>query len=258
MLSLRLLFFAISIFGLINANQYRRYNEIDVKVVRENDKTFESKMHDVLQTAEIFFIKHVAGGILNITGNLSQEQPDYMSLVSQLLSFVKGIVSIDNEVIRELVKEIPIEIERSNVQQDIVNMESKVKTILFNIDYLNGSADIQSEIKQSIVHDMHNDLFEMVNVFDHHHSNFKKHPLVAAPLLFSIAPLIALYNRIEDSLNPQLAKKSIIGCKIQEVLKEYQPLTTIDRLTKIQITTTHVPPNGYGCSEYRSRQFLRF
>lgn len=241
MLIIRLIFVTISIFGLIGADQFRRYRDIDVKLISENDDTFEIKMREILQkSASILFENDIIADISNslkdlTVGSRAGNVSEFMNLTTQLLSAVKEIFTINNENLHALVREIPIEIERSNVRQDIVNMEAKIKTILFNCNYLNGSVDIENVVKKSIVHDMHNDILDMVNIFDHPKSEFRKHPLFAVPLLLSISSFVAVYNRIEADFNPQLANRSIVGCKIQHVLQEYQPLATIDRLTKIKI-----------------------
>lgn len=235
----------MNILLLIDASEYRRYNEIDVKLFSKNDETFQTKMRKVMEESNRFLLEDkIVDGISNIAGSFS----DSINRVIQVLQFSKDLSSIDNEIINTLIKEIPIEIERSNVCQDILNMEARLATIWFNINYLNGSIEIENEVKKSIIHDMHNDLLYMVNIFDHHHSGFRKHPLLAVPFLFSLSPFVAVYNRLEASLNPQLASRSIIGCKIQRSLKEYQPLTIIDRLTKIQIKSTLIPNSGYGDS----------
>lgn len=71
MLIFRLLFCVISICSLIDANRYRRYNEIDVKLVSEYDETFESKMREIVETSERFLIEDkIVDGILNIAGVL--------------------------------------------------------------------------------------------------------------------------------------------------------------------------------------------
>lgn len=236
----------MNIFMLIDASEYRRYNEIDVKLFSENDETFESKMRKVMEESNRFLLQDkIIDGISNIAGSFS----DTIDRVTQVLQFLKELSSIDNELINTLIKEIPIEIERSNVRQDIINMQARISTILFNINYLNGSIEMENGYKKAIIHDMHNDLLYMVNIFDHHHSGFRKHPLLAVPFLFSLSPIVAVYNRLEASLNPQLANESIIGCKIQQVLKEYQPITIINRLTKIQIKSRLIPNKAYGDSK---------
>lgn len=129
-------------------------------------------------------------------------------------------------------------------------MEAKIKTIAFNIKYLNESTNNTDEVKKAIVHDIHNDLSDMVNTFDHPHSGFRKHPLLTIPLLFSLASFDTVYGHIEVDLNSELPNRSIIGCKLQEILKEYQPLATIDRLTKIKVVSALIPSHTYGCSKY--------
>lgn len=234
MLILRFIFLTVNICWLIEASQYKRYKEIDVKLVSENDETFESKLREVLQISERLLQDIFVDGALNVGGGVN----GYMNGVAQLILLAKNLISMDNEVMNALVKQIPIAIDLANVRQDIVNMEAKIKTILFNINNINGSNNIENEVKKSIVHDIHNDLFDMANIFDHHHSGLKYHPLPAVPLLFSLASIVAVYNR-----------RSIIGCKLQQVLAEYQPLATVDRLTKVKIISALIPAHGYGSCE---------
>lgn len=52
MLAFRVLFFTTSVFWLVDADEYRRYRDIDVKLVNNNDETFESKMREVIEASE--------------------------------------------------------------------------------------------------------------------------------------------------------------------------------------------------------------
>lgn len=242
MLAFRVLFFTTSVFWLVDADEYRRYRDIDVKLVNNNDETFESKMREVIEASERSLGEKIVDAIPKIAGSFS----DKLNPLAEVFLLVKELISIDNDVINSLVKAIPIEIERSNIRQDIVNMGARMKTISFNIDHLKESNDVEVAVRKSIVHDMHNALLDMVNTIDHPGSDFKKHPLLAVPLLFSLASFVAVYNRIETTFNPQLANRSIVGCKIQRLLDEYKPIVTIDRLTKIKIVSTFIPhPPGY-------------
>lgn len=174
MLILRLLFITINIFWLIEASKYLRYKEIDVKLVSEDDETFESKLREVLKKSEELLLQDVlVEGALNAGGSIS----GYVNGVAQLILLTKNLISSDNDVMNALVKEIPLAIERANVRQDIVNMEAKMETILFNINYLNRTIDIENADQRSIVHDIHNGLFDMVNIFNHRHAGFRYHPL---------------------------------------------------------------------------------
>lgn len=65
---------------------------------------------------------------------------------------MKEFISTENDVIESLIREIPIEIERSNIKQDIVNMEARTETILFNIEYLNKSNDTEIAVRKAIIH----------------------------------------------------------------------------------------------------------
>lgn len=249
MLFIHILLVAINVFWLARASEYRRYNEIEVKLVSEGDETFETKMHEMLQLSERYLVTNkIIDGVINFESN-NASLNEIIEQVGQILLSMNELISIDNDIIETLVSQIPIEIERANVRQDIVNMEAKIKTIIFNIHYLNGSTNIETVVQKSIVHDIHNDLFEMVSTLDHHHSGFKKHPLLAVPIVFSLASFASVYNRIETSLNPKLANRSIIGCKLQQVLREYQPIVTIDRLTNIRIVNL-TPAHLHGSSKY--------
>lgn len=170
MLIFHSMFLIINICWLIDASRYRRYKEIDVNLISENDESFESKMREVLQSSERLLMQDIfVDGAINVVGGFS----GYVNAVAQLTAVVKNLISIDNEAMNAFIKEIPLAIDHANVRQDIVNMEAKIKTILFNTNYLNGSAIIENEVKKAIVHDIHNDIFNMINIFDHHHSGFK-------------------------------------------------------------------------------------
>lgn len=249
MFFIHVIFIAMNIFWLVEASEYRRYIDIDVKLIGENDGTFETKIHEMIELSERYHLANkIADGFIDFAGSYNES----LERAGVIVRFMKDLTLIANDIIETLVSEIPIEMERANLRQDIINMGAKVKTIIFNIRYLNGLPNIGNDLQKAIIHDIHNDLFEIVNMLDHHDSVFKKHPLAAVPMLFSLASFIAVYNRMAALLNPELVKRSLIGCKLQQVLKEFLPIVTIDRLTKMKVLSTFIPANdfSYGYCKY--------
>lgn len=85
MLILCLLYFALG-FWFVDSSQYRRYNEIDVKLVSENDETFQSKLQEMLEKSERSLIENkIVDGILNVAGSFSEK----INRVGQVLLLIK-------------------------------------------------------------------------------------------------------------------------------------------------------------------------
>lgn len=245
MLIFRVFCFAIYALLLVNAAEYIRYKDIDVKLFSENDVSFQSKMEQVMKNVKDYrqeMAEKIIVGVAKIAGSFKE----HIDQVLQVILLLRDLAPTGNEMMESLISAIPKEIERSSIRQEIVHIESRINTILFNMKCLNESIDIENDVKKSIVHNIHNDLLYVVNVFDHHSTNFKKHPLLAIQILFPLTTFVAVYHNFFLPLNPELANQSTIGCTLKRVLHEYQPLVIVDRLSKIKIVRTFIRKRTYG------------
>lgn len=121
-----------------------------------------------------------------------------------------------------------------------------MKTINRNVTWLNETDqsdsmvtrknvyEFQPNSKVSMVHDVHNALDEIVNVFALEDATFREYPHLAVSPIFAIASLIAIYTDIEKSV-PALAEKSTISCKFLDTLMEYRSLVITGRINQLEI-----------------------
>lgn len=133
----------------------------------------------------------------------------------------------------ELVKTLTEQVRREIAMQDLSNIDASMRSILDDVTLLNTTNDLSEASKTATIHAIHHAVNDIVNKFDHEHSIFKRIPLLAIPILTSLASLVPVTNGIEDIIVPEVARDSLTACKLQYALHRYKELAAFQRISKV-------------------------
>lgn len=135
------------------------------------------------------------------------------------------------------------------LEATLQTLQSKIKTV--------GDDNLSFQNRRNIASNMHTELDRIVNFVDLESSLFRKYPLLGAPLIIQLAPLVAFFNPIAGALIGSEAMNPQISCKMHDILADYLPRTLNARLHQLHsevsifreiITVLNLPyeANGYG------------
>lgn len=208
-------------------------DQIKLKIFESVTRDFERNVYESLERTKNFFaqdgMQYIVDGEATAAG--------FIPFVRQLASSVpvlRSILSYESHWKRAFTKMIANETQRDHAAVDIRQMESKMQRIHDKILLLSPNTNLDHEKRNEIASIIHTGLDNMINVFAHSESLFKKYPMMGAPPLIELALLIATFNPLAKALIPIAAKNPQLTCKVRDVLIEYRQLTVNARLQKIR------------------------
>lgn len=119
------------------------------------------------------------------------------------------------------------------VTENQVNwLEATLQTLQSKIKSL-GDESLSFDNRRNIASHMHTELDRIINFIDLESSLFRKYPLLGAPLVIQLAPLVAFFSPIAKSLIRNEAMNPEISCKMHDILVDYQARTINARLHQL-------------------------
>lgn len=119
------------------------------------------------------------------------------------------------------------------VTENQVNwLEATLQTLQSKIKSL-GDESLSFESRRNIASHMHTELDRIINFIDLESSLFRKYPLLGAPLVIQLAPLVAFFSPIAKSLIRAEAMNPEISCKMHDILVDYRVRTINARLHQL-------------------------
>lgn len=211
------------------------YNDIEFELLDGFPNTVDSQVQQLVQTTKNFYLRNdidcvTEGGITKVIN-----YGPYLRQIISILPIVQGAIGNEYEWKRTLHKAIPDAGRRTIIENDIRSMEGSLRNIAYYIGSLEPNKNLSMNSKAAILQNIHDSLDAMVNKFSYRQSIFRKYPLIAMPIVLSLASLISLIIPVETAILPEMDKRTLISCKLYETLINYRPLAVESRLLKLDI-----------------------
>lgn len=210
------------------------YKGIDFVLTESFPKTLATRVNQSLAMTKQFFDRKEVEVTLEGDRRILKFVPYLTPMIATLPVLVD---SIGNEYDwrRRFERAIPDVKHRHQAEQDMRSIEMSMRTVSRNIANLDPNKNFSSDSKLAIVHDIHTSLCDIITKFAQRHSIFRKYPLVGMPILLSMTSFVSLFVYMESAFVPDLARVSLISCKLYKTLFEYRPITVEARLHKLEI-----------------------
>lgn len=218
------------------------YNDIEFELLDGFPKTVDSQVRQLVQTTKNFFHRN---DVDCVTEGGTTEVKNYGVYLRQIISIipvVQNAIASEYEWKHTLYKMIPDTVRRSMAENNIRELDGALRKIAYNIGNLDPNKNLTADSKAAIVQNIHDTLDSMVTKFAHRQSIFRKHPLIAMPMILAISSFIALFIPIETALAPELERNSLVSCRLYETLIEYRDLAAVSRMHKLDIVDSTGAP----------------
>lgn len=210
------------------------YKSIDFVLTEFFPKTLEMRINQSLQMTKKFFERKEVEVTLVGDSRILKFVP-YIERMVDTLPVIENAIGSDYEWKRRLDRTIPDVKHRDQAERDMHRIEGSMRKISRNIHNFDPDKKFSSDIKLAIVHDIHTSLCDIVSKFAHRQSIFRKYPLVGMPILLALSSFVSLFVYMESAFVPDLARESLISCKLYRTLFEYRSIAVEARLNKLDI-----------------------
>ncbi|XP_031630421.1 uncharacterized protein LOC116345309 [Contarinia nasturtii] len=215
------------------------YKGINFVLTEDFPNILETRVNQSLQTTKSFFERKEVE-VIGDTRIL--KFVPYLAPMIAALPIAQDTIGSEYEWRRRLDRAIPDVKHRQQAEHDMRTIEMSMRTVARNIINLDPNKNFSSDSKITIVHDIHTGLCNIVSKFAQRHSIFRKYPLVGMPILLSLSSFVSLFVYMESAFVPDLARASLISCKLYKTLFEYRPITVEARLHKLEIADSMGEP----------------
>lgn len=210
------------------------YKNIDFILMNDYPLVLEARINESLRTTKSFFQrKEVEVTVIGDTKVL--KFVPYIGPIVAALPIIQDAFGTEWEWKRKLSRAFQDVRQRAQAEADILAMESSMRAIRRNIDNLDPHRNLSIDSKMSLVHDVHTGLCNIVSKFAQRQSVFRKHPLVGLPILLALSSFVSLFVHMESVFVPDIARGSLVSCKLYKTLFEYRQLAVESRLNKLEI-----------------------
>lgn len=211
------------------------YNDIEFELLDGFPKTVDYQVRQLVQTTKNFFLRNDVDCVTEGGTTKVVNYGAYLRQISAIIPVVQNVVASEHEWKHTLYKMIPDSVRRSMAENHIRELDSALRSIAYNVANLDPNKNLTKDSKAVIVQHIHDTLNSMVAKFSQRQSVFRRHPLIAIPMVLAISSLISLFIPIEAALAPELERNSLVSCKLYETLIEYRDLASVSRLHKLDI-----------------------
>lgn len=201
------------------------YNDIEFELLDGFPKSVDAQVRQLVQTTKHFFLRNDVECITEGGTTKVVNYGVYLRQIIAIIPVVQRAVASEYEWKHTLYKMIPDSARRSMAEKSIRELDGALRNIAYSIGNLDPNKNLTVESKTVIVQHIHDSLDSMVTKFSQRQSVFRKHPLIAMPMVLAIASLISLFIPIETALAPELEKNTLVSCRLYETLIEYRQLT---------------------------------
>lgn len=218
------------------------YNDIEFELLDGFPKTVDTQVRQLVQTTRNFFLRN---DVDCVTDGGTTKVVNYGAFLRQIIAIipvVQNAVASEHEWKHTLYKMIPDSARRSMAENHIRELDGALRNIAYNVANLDPNKNLTTDSKAVIVQHVHDSLTSMVTKFSQRQSVFRKHPLIAMPMVLAISSLISLFIPIEAALAPELERNALVSCKLYETLIEYRELASVSRLHKLDIVDSTGAP----------------
>lgn len=210
------------------------YKNIDFILMEDYPRELEARINESLRSTNTFFERKEVE--VTVIGNSKVLKfVPYIAPIMAALPVIRDTFGTEWEWKRKLSRSIPDVRQRAQAEADMLAMESSMRTISRNIDNLDPHRNLSADSKMALVQDVHTGLCNIVSKFAQRQSIFRKHPLVGMPILLALSSFVSLFVYMESAFVPDLARASLVSCKLYKTLFEYRHLAVEHRLIKLEI-----------------------
>lgn len=217
------------------------YKNIEFVLTASFPKQLELRINQSLQVTKQFFERKEVEVTVIGESRILKFVP-YIAPLVAALPVIEDAIGTDYQWKRRLEWAISDIKHRREAEHDMRGIEASMRMIRRNIDNLDPNKKFSSESKMAIVHDVHTGLCDIVTKFAQRHSIFRKYPLIGMPILLALSSFVSLFVYMESAFVPDLARGSLISCKLYKTLFEYRPITVEARLHQLEIVDSMGTP----------------
>lgn len=210
------------------------YKNIDFILTDDLSSSLEARIVQSLQMTRKFFERKEVEVTVIGDSKILKFVP-YIEPILATLPVIQDTFSTEWEWKRKLSRAIQDVRHRAQAESDMLAMESSMRLISRNIATLDPNRNFSTEAKYAMVQDVHTGLCNIVSKFAQRQSVFRKYPLVGMPILLALSSFVSLFVYMESAFVPELARGSLVSCKLYKTLFEYRPLAVESRLNKLEI-----------------------
>lgn len=218
------------------------YNDIEFDLLDGFPKTVHNQVQQLVQTTKHFFLRNDIDCVTEGGSTKVVNYRVYLMQIMSVISVVQNAIGSEYEWKRTMYKMIPDSVRRSTAENYIRELDGEIRNIAYSLGNLDPNKNLTAETKAAIVQNIHDTLNSIVMKFSNRQSIFRKHPLLAMPMVLAISSLIALFIPVETALAPELERNALVSCKLYETLIEYRGLAVVSRMHKLEIVDSTGAP----------------
>lgn len=194
----------------------------------------------VHQTMAFFERRKTEASMINDQNRVSFKP--YIKPISSTLPIIRTVLTAALDWHQFLSKLIPDTTQRNIVDKELNVMLQALNTIIDTTGVFESDKTMSIATKSALVHNIHDNLDIFVYKFSNRQSIFRKYPLIAMPMLLSLAPFVSLFVYAEGAIVPESDRGSLISCRLYKALYEYRSLAVESRLMKLDIVDSMGTP----------------
>lgn len=218
------------------------YNDIEFELLDGFPKTVDSQVRQLVQTTKNFFLRNDVDCVMEGGTTKVVNYGVYLRQIISIMPVVQNAVASEYEWKHTIYKMIPDSVRRSMAENSIRELDGELRNIAYSVSNLDPNKNLTADSKVAIVQHIHDTLNSIVTKFSNRQSIFRKHPLIAMPMVLAISSLIALLIPVETALAPELERNALVSCKLYETLIEYRGLAAVSRMHKLEIVDSTGAP----------------
>lgn len=232
MIIFRALLCFVLVFKLVSADV--PFDDVKLEIFENRKTDFETNILNSLKIAKNFFGSGAGKAVFNAGAKAINFIP-FIKVLSALLPKLGNLLAENSDWRPVFAKAITEETNHAITHNQLVWLESTMQTIEQNIPLLDEQKQPDIENRKANALYIQNNINTMMNYFDQRSGLFKKYPLVTAPLLVSLASIIAVFTPLANSLIPIEAKHMQLTCKAHDVLLAYRSRAVFQRTKKLNL-----------------------
>lgn len=218
------------------------YDDIEFELLDGFPRTVDSQVRQLVQTTKHFFHRNdvdcvTEGGTTKVVNYRM-----YLRQITSSIPVVQNAIGNEDDLKHTIYRMIPDAARRSMAENYVREVDGELRNIAYSINNLDPNKNLTAASKAAIVQHIHNSFNSIVTKFSNRQSIFRRHPLIAMPMVLAISSLIALFIPIETALAPELERNALVSCKLYETLIEYRGLAAVSRMHKLEIVDSTGAP----------------
>lgn len=229
---------------------YIPLEKMNISVFGEISIPFETRITESLKTTQKFFAREEVKVSTDVAAVLLSAEPD-VGFLAGLLPIVRDLLAYESDWRTSFANAINDEAKRLIVKNEIDKIVAALTTCEKYIDLMVNRSDV--------VTNLHMKFDEIINLLNTQDTFLLEHPLLTLPVLMTLSSIIAVYQPIQHSRDPELTNISHLSCAMKTVLLKYRPRAIHARLMRTNVDNYETRPILYDVlqSAYNGETYVK-